>query len=68
MVKESFWPHFPLNIPPSPGMHFGFQVAWWIFQIVVMGMTLIVLQRIGIMRDEIRRTESPSRDSSTSRE
>lgn len=57
-VSEPFWPHFPFIIPASPGMHFGFQVAWWLFQIIVMGATLILLQRIGILTDEKRSAAS----------
>jgi hypothetical protein len=53
-MHETFWPHFPILIPASPGVHFGWQVVWWLFQIVVMGGTLILLQRIGIMTDEER--------------
>jgi hypothetical protein len=35
-------------------MHIGWQVVWWVFQIVVMGGTLIVLQRMGMTTDEER--------------
>jgi hypothetical protein len=50
-MHESFWPQLPIFIPSSPGLHFGFQVVWWLFQICVMGGTLIVLQRLGMLVD-----------------
>jgi|GEM_PF-4426774 len=60
MVHESFWPTLPFMIPSSPGLHFGFQVLWWVYQIVVMGGVLLILQAVARHRDvdeESRRGE-----------
>lgn len=53
-MHESFWPQLPIYIPSSPGLHFGWQVTWWLFQIIVMGGAIYILQRLGITIDERR--------------
>lgn len=59
-MPEPFFPQLPILIPASPGMHFGWQVSWWVFQIVVMGTLLIVLQRMGVRLDEKRSSKENS--------
>lgn len=42
---DHFWPTLPLIVPKSEGIALWWDIAWWIFQIVVMVFLLVIVAK-----------------------
>lgn len=49
-----FWPSLPIHIPASPGMPILWDIVWWLFQTVIMGILLYYLRSVAIKIDHVR--------------
>lgn len=47
-MHEPFWPTLPFLIPKSEGLPLWWTISWWIFQIVIMTVLLLVVGRWAI--------------------
>jgi hypothetical protein len=49
---DHFWPTLPLTVPNSEGIALWWDIAWWVFQIVVMVILLTVIARWAVRVDK----------------
>ena len=54
---EAFWPKLPYVIPASQGQPLWWDIAWWIFQIVIMVVIVALITRWATRVDKLMASE-----------
>ncbi len=58
-MPSNFWPTLPIVIPKSPGIALWWDIAFWLFQAVIMTTLLVILRKWALDVDRLRSGKAP---------